>query len=51
MKSPHQVRFTSAPKRVTLASGVTKPSSPMASGRATPTDKTPAKIYPPKYRP
>jgi len=48
VKSPNQVRFVSKPKAVTLAPGVSKPSSPMASGRATPTSKTVPTLYPPK---
>jgi hypothetical protein len=44
VKSPKQFRPKSSPKRVTLEGGITI-STPMASGRKTPTSKTPAKIY------
>lgn len=43
MLSPHQFRAASTPKKVTPAGGI-KMSTPMASGRATPTKKTAAKL-------
>lgn len=42
MKSPNQARPTSTCKGVSIKGGF-KPTSPMCSGRKTPTSKTPAK--------
>ena len=44
MKSTGQYRAKSSPKKVTLEGGI-KISTPMATGRKTPTSKTTAKLY------
>lgn len=44
MRSPHQAPQKSTPLKANMAGGV-KNQTPQASSRATPTTKTPAKIY------
>ncbi len=49
MRSPHQAPNASSPKRIVLEGGI-KLTVPQASGRASPTKKTAAKIYQQPYK-